>query len=73
MGMLVDCKDMFLIHKIANYINRTIKEEGYGNRVKLVLQEDENSPLGVSFSMLDTETNLSKYLETDLLLSKVGG
>ena len=71
MGMLVDCKDLFLIHKIANYINRTIREEGYDNRVKVVLKEDETSPLGVSFSMFDTETNLDKPLETELLLAKV--
>jgi len=72
MGMLVDCKDMFLIRKIANFINRTIVEQGYGDRVKVMLREDPNSPLGVSFSMFDTATNLDKPMETELLLKKVG-
>ena len=73
MGMLVDCKDVFLIRKIANFINRTIAEQGYGDRVKVVLKEDSTSPLGVSFSMFDTVTNLDKPMETELLLKKVNG
>ena len=62
-AQVIDCSHEFKIRKRANHIMRIVRETGYENRVQLVLNSDEDSELGVSFTLFDKMTNQTLELD----------